>query len=185
MVLFKILFLMIFSLFLHSAEMVWDSEQKSFIGAQEYVKAVREYVQMKYPEKAQACEACEAYELERQRQIRNNTVSLYGLMWQDNADAKTVQKNWNGAVEYCQNLTLFGFNDWRLPTRDELLSIVDKNKSPTIKKEFQNVTSSYYWSSTTIASDSDRAWRVYFGGGDDGWGGKTLSLYVRCVRSGQ
>ena len=140
MVLFKILFLMIFSLFLHSAEMVWDSEQKSFIGAQEYEKIIKMYVDKTYPTKVQAYEAYEAYELERQRQrqIRNNTVSLYGLMWQDNADAKTVQENWKGAVEYCQNLTLLGFNDWRLPARNELLSIVDKSRSPTIKKEFQN-----------------------------------------------
>ena len=48
-----------------------------------------------------------------------------GLEWQDNRDAKTVKRDWQGAKGYCQELTLAGYDDWRLPTIKELQSIID------------------------------------------------------------
>ncbi len=50
---------------------------------------------------------------------------------------------------------------------------------------FQHVASNNYWSSTTVASNSSYAWAVSFNDGNDGWGDKTYSLFVRCVRDGQ
>ena len=40
----------------------------------------------------------------------------------------------------------------------------------------------YYWSSTTVASDSSYAWIVFFDNGFDNWGSKTDSVSVRCIR---
>ncbi len=49
----------------------------------------------------------------------NNT----GLMWQEiPIDGKMT---WSEAMEYCENLELGGYDDWRLPTADELFSISD------------------------------------------------------------
>ncbi len=49
----------------------------------------------------------------------NNT----GLMWE------TIplggKMTWEEAVEYCENLTLGGYDDWRIPTVEELFSISD------------------------------------------------------------
>ena len=39
------------------------------------------------------------------------------LMWQDDADTSTVQKDWQGAKDYCSKLSLGGYHDWRLPIR--------------------------------------------------------------------
>ena len=122
---------------------------------------------------------------------RDNTKEIVidnttNLQWQDNSDAKTVQKTWSEAKDYCENLTLGGYDDWRLPSDRELLTIVDYGRyDPAIDPVFQNVTSSWYWSSTNVASDSSYAWFVNFRYGGGLWVDKSVSSFVRCVRAGQ
>lgn len=113
--------------------------------------------------------------------------SATGLMWQDNNDAQTIEKDWNSAKAYCENLTLGGFNDWRLPNIYELTTLLDNTKSsePYVINGIENIASYNYWSSTTSASSSSYAWVVGFDDGDDAWSNKTNSNYVRCVRAGQ
>ena len=41
--------------------------------------------------------------------------SKTGLMWQDNREAEYLQKDWQGAVTFCEHLQLAGYDDWRLP----------------------------------------------------------------------
>lgn len=125
-----------------------------------------------------------------------------GLVWQDNAAAETVKKQWvttanyndgnytdtsgDTATTYCTNLSLGGFSDWRLPTRDELYSIVKSDATdPSISAVFHYSASSTYWSSTTYAGLASGAWGVYFGNGGQYTYGKSNSSYVRCVRAGQ
>ena len=111
-----------------------------------------------------------------------------GLEWQDDysdngGNIKFV--NWSDAISYCDNLVLDGKSDWRLPSIEELVSIIDKGRvNPSIDPTF-HVTSSVYWSSATYASGSSFAWFVHFGSGSDYWGTKVNIIYVRCVRSGQ
>ncbi|EDZ62221.1 hypothetical protein CBGD1_136 [Sulfurimonas gotlandica GD1] len=108
------------------------------------------------------------------------------LVWQDDNDAKSVVKDWESAKKYCNNLTLQGYDDWFLPTAEQLLTITDKNiYLPSIKKEFKNVTSSTYWSSSVNVSDSKYAWNVNFSGGNSGSSSKTDKNYLRCARAGQ
>ena len=107
-----------------------------------------------------------------------------GLMWQDNSDAKEIKKDWQGAIDYCEDLTFASFSDWRLPTRMELKSIVDYGRyNPAIDSTFQNIQSSYYWSSSRNVSNTDSAWLVDFYDGNGNWGHKSGSNYVRCVRT--
>ena len=105
-----------------------------------------------------------------------------GLMWQDNRDARSVERAWSGAKLYCSNLSLAGYNDWYLPTIDELKGIVDKSRSPAIKNGFKNIYSSNYWSSTASANDIGRAWIMNFGYGYSDYNGKYGYNFVRCVR---
>ena len=108
------------------------------------------------------------------------------LMWQDNSEVKTVQRDWSGAKSYCTNLHLKGYSDWFLPTHEELLSITDKSKyNPAIKKEFKNVISSNYWSFSPNVSYSKYAWGVHFKSGNSYNENKTDSYYVRCASAGQ
>jgi hypothetical protein len=113
--------------------------------------------------------------------------SVTGLMWQDDYDAKTIEKDWDGAKAYCLDLRLGGYKDWRLPNIYELNTLLDNTKSsePFVIDGIENIDSNYYWSSTAYASDSSRSWVVNFYGGWDGHPPKTDSFYVRCVRAGQ
>ncbi len=109
------------------------------------------------------------------------------MQWQDNEEAKTVTKTWQGAKDYCSALTLGGYTDWRLPTAKELSNIVDYGKSyPAIDTTyFHNFSSNYYWSSTTYEGGKYSAWIVDFYNGDVYNSDKDVNYYVRCVRDGQ
>lgn len=112
-----------------------------------------------------------------------------GLDWQDDYSDNegTIQKTtWNEAIKYCENLTLGGFEDWRLPNIRELKSIADRSKSnPAIIDGFKNTVSGDYWSASSINVNRE-AWVVNFKYGDqNAWTNKAYSCYVRCVRDGQ
>jgi hypothetical protein len=89
---------------------------------------------------------------------------------------------WTDAANQCEDLTLGGANDWRLPSEAELLTIVDKAEFPTANKEaFPNVRQQFYWTSREV--NSDHAYCVDFGSGNASpsaakWGGQAF----RCVR---
>ena len=105
------------------------------------------------------------------------------LMWQDNIDARSLKGSWEATINHCKNLNFAEFDDWRLPSRMELLSITDKTKAnPAIQDGFQNVVSDSYWSSSPYVSGSSDAWGVFFSYGYDYYDGKSTSNYVRCVR---
>ncbi len=111
----------------------------------------------------------------------SKTDSSTGLMWQDNSDAKTLKLNWQDAVEYCQELNLDGYNDWRLPSIKELQTLVDISRhAPTIKEGFNNINSNNYWSSTLY--DSDSRWFIDFFYGNVGGTANTYKNNIRCVR---
>lgn len=107
-----------------------------------------------------------------------------GLMWQQStASART----WENAISYCESLSLAGYSDWRLPDRNELQSLVDYTRyHPAIDETFfPDTESSYYWSSTTYAPNTDYAWGVNFYNGYVGSDDKSNTGYVRAVRGGQ
>jgi len=75
------------------------------------------------------------------RDNKNNTVydSDTGLLWQD----YHKYGNWEGAIDYCNNLVLAGYDDWRLPTIDELEVLGDKRLQFKELKQNRSVWSSH------------------------------------------
>lgn len=123
--------------------------------------------------------------------IRDNgivTDTKHDLEWQDDyLNEKTVLKTarWEEAVRYCEELDLGGFDDWRLPSNRELLTlVVYDNGAPAISEVFEYSASFYYWSSTGYVNDNGFAWAVNFAQGATNIGDKTkIRTFVRCVRN--
>lgn len=122
---------------------------------------------------------------------RNNTKKIVscndsGLMWQDDNNINNNKKEWQEAINYCEDLNFAGYNDWRLPNYNEIESIIDYKKyNPSINSAFQNTSSYGYWSSTTNALQTVGAMSFDFRDGSAAWSGKLATEYVRCVRTGQ
>jgi hypothetical protein len=121
------------------------------------------------------------------------TDNATGLMWQrcsaglsgsDCSSGSTQTRNWEAALSYCEDLSLAGHVDWRLPDVKELRSIVDNARySPAIDTTaFPGTIAGGYWSSSTYANGTDSAWYVYFDNGNVNYSTKTNPNYVRCVR---
>jgi len=111
------------------------------------------------------------------------------FQWQDdyadNADA-IKEADWEGAIEYCEDLVLGVHDDWRLPNETELLTLVDYAQETTaISSEFTHVSSSKnFWSSTS--DGHNYAYLVYSAVGHTVSTGKSsASNAVRCIRGGR
>jgi hypothetical protein len=115
----------------------------------------------------------------------NGTVTdnVTALVWQQSYGGTM---NWADAITYCADLDLGGQTDWRLPSRIELVSLLDHGNAITINDIFPTPFASFYWSSTPYADDTTYAWEAYFAYGNLVNGIKTQSTnYARCVRGGQ
>ncbi|MCX6801017.1 MAG: DUF1566 domain-containing protein [Candidatus Diapherotrites archaeon] len=103
-----------------------------------------------------------------------------GLMWQKGSSGSTV--TWQGALDYCNNLSLAGYDDWHLPTKIEIGLIYD-NQTGTCYSGFTGCI--FYWSSTSVPSSPGSAFRLYSSnGGTLGFGSKSDggTYGARCVR---
>ena len=115
------------------------------------------------------------------------TDNRTGLMWQKEY---ATDKTWKLALKYCEDLTYAGYSDWRLPNKNELASLVNYEKSASPYSYFQNMPSTYFWSSSTLVGWTSYAWYVNFGSGnvdfyinnDEDLKNKQKKYYVRCVR---
>lgn len=84
-----------------------------------------------------------------------------GLMWQAVPTAEGF--DWNDAKEYCENLQLGGYDDWRMPTLKELFSISDFSSGwPYLDTTYFSLVdnetvdkSEQYWSSNTYVGHTE------------------------------
>ncbi len=121
--------------------------------------------------------------------ISNTVVDrARGLQWQDNIEVTTNHGDWHQAQQYCKNLKLDGFNDWKLPSKELLLTIVDIRRfNPAINIAFKYSNGLGYWTSTSYARNHyyGKAWNVNFMDGYSRYKNiipKISNRYVRCVR---
>jgi len=116
--------------------------------------------------------------------VRDNAT---GLIWPRQADVLEFPLSWPEAMDAVMAMnaqTALGRNDWRLPNRRELLSLVDFGQArPAAPPDhpFADLRQNWHWTSTTAAIAPRYAWYVHFAGGRTFYGRKDqycLSLPV-------
>ncbi len=143
----------------------------------------------------------------------NETVTdrLSGLMWAKDANLMLTRNpeydtnqwvdgaiSWQHALNYVALLNTenyLGHNDWRMPNRNEMTSLIDFGFGhPALPERFPFTNTFgynfayYYWTSTTRADAVEQAWMVetvkgMMGGGNKLAYEKTRSLHVWPVRT--
>jgi hypothetical protein len=121
-----------------------------------------------------------------------NIVIINDLMW----ETESQKMDWYSALKYAEKLNIHGYSDWRLPTIEELKSIIqncggivnsDKNKANT---QYQNCyknkgfkITDWYWSYNSVSGNIPNAWVVHFSSGSvSSDHHKYSSRYFKCVR---
>jgi hypothetical protein len=114
-----------------------------------------------------------------------------GLVWELAPD--DTARSWLIAQIHCNNNTVGDRKGWRLPTVQELASLVDPgNVSPALPVGHPFTLTNdqgdgFFWSATTTAGNASQAWGVFLSDGlvttdvkDPG-----VANFVWCVRGGQ
>ena len=75
-----------------------------------------------------------------------------------------------------------GYCDWRVPSQEELLSLVVKGQSPSICQEAFPDTPAWFWTSTPHADNLHEAWMVNFSNGLTYDISRFYLYFIRLVR---
>jgi hypothetical protein len=108
-----------------------------------------------------------------------------GMQWEGKDCSGTAGTfTWTEGLKSASLHEFAGYNDWRLPNKNELVSIVEERcVSPAINaKVFPQTPLMFHWSSTPYASLKTGAWSVDFGYGVVTATEKDSKLPVRLVR---
>jgi hypothetical protein len=122
------------------------------------------------------------YELIRiPKEIRIYTSTINDLMWEDTKDATNKDINWEKAYDHCANLKFANYDDFRLPSIDEL-SVLHDYKD----KIYNGFGGKFYWSSSTF-KDEHKVWDYsVVKNFENGMNQKSIKEFeqgrVRCVR---
>ncbi|CAK8724768.1 Leucine rich repeat-containing protein [Candidatus Electrothrix laxa] len=139
------------------------------------------------------------------------TDTTTGLMWKQCSEGlsgvhceegEAKKYTWDDAVSRFKNVEYADYNDWRLPTIDELKTLVycsngvkdkdngecnDGSKKPTTinQQAFPNTPATSVWSGSPHAYYTGNAWKVHFNYGNSYSNDRSSSYAVRLVRGGQ
>lgn len=117
---------------------------------------------------------------------KNGTVkdTKTHLMWKRGPEVG--EYTWDNAMQqFGSNVSFAGYDDWRMPTIDELKTLSSKDALKELKQKVFWGLSEKFWSASPHVNYRDCAWYVYFNNGSDNWSDKNNAFQVRLVRSGQ
>lgn len=105
-----------------------------------------------------------------------------GLVWEQAPDS--FHGVWSEAPGHCRAKTVGGRQGWRVPTVQELSSLLDQSQeNPALPQghPFSNIKSAIYWSATPSATDDIVAWHVSFLRGEAVTDQKSQTRRVWCL----
>ncbi len=127
-----------------------SSEDEEFFGQDAYYAYLGKCIQKDFSLKKTG--------IENENTIVDNNLKLE---WQ-----QTISKDyfyWEKAIKYCEDLEYGGYNDWRLPTPKEFISIIDHYRAYV--PEYNETYFWYFtekierfWTSAPLVSDHELAW---------------------------
>ncbi len=100
-----------------------------------------------------------------------------GLSWQRES---VSSRPWADARAYCASLVSGGREDWRLPARVELATILDASRTPSFDASVFAGAADYVWTASRLSDVA--AYAIYFGQGETVSAGVAVGGgHVRCV----
>jgi hypothetical protein len=117
--------------------------------------------------------------------VLDNRTGLEWMQAPHSLSGNSQTMVWSNAIDFCRGLVYAGHSDWRLPSRTELMSLVDNTRnSPALPAghPFSDIQNSHYWSSTSHSGGTGFAWYVNMSYGHVSDYYTALSFYVWPVR---
>lgn len=119
------------------------------------------------------------------------TDALTALQWQKEDDG--VERNYEDGRRYAKELRLAGYDDWRLPRKEELMELA-KLAHAALRQIFPNTKADGYWAETGreefhwAESPDEIAYTVEFDAASANYGAdvtypRSYGYYVRAVRN--
>ena len=146
---------------------------------------IKNYVDINYPEKIKA------YHLELKKQKESKIAKVSGvtfiekgLMWQDTKSNVELKLNQLELKVYCRKLNLANRRDWKVPSYDEMISLIDYNKmTPAGISKIKNIIPVEYWTSSQSVIEKEKNWFIDFDYGLSNISSKLKRYNIRCVRN--
>jgi hypothetical protein len=113
---------------------------------------------------------------------------LTRLFWTLDVNIAGYPLTWQESLDYISDMNtnrVFGYDDWRLPNRRELRSLMShQTKKPALSEghPFRNIFLGWYWTSTTAAINPVYAWYIHLEGARMFYGNKNQYFLLWPVR---
>ena len=165
-------------------EFQWGTPVQTNITKDKVEMVIKKYVDEKYPQKVkeykQYLDNIKQTKIEKYADV---TFVDDTLMWQDNQATISKQLNILEFKIYCRDLILANRKDWRVPSYDELLKLVDYQKhNPASKEKIEYIIPNKYWSGSSSLTTKDNYFFVDFKDGTTNFTTEMQRYNIRCVR---
>ena len=107
---------------------------------------------------------------------------ITGLTWQLHTDG--VRRSLEEALAYCDALELGGRRDFVLPSRIELVTLLELERSPTVAPSLLPTEAEYHWTRSRYVARPASAFSVYFGAGAIEFGRGIKVIARNAIRPG-
>lgn len=125
-------------------------------------------------------------EFDKQRQDLIYTDPQTGLQWLRNGNFAGKGMTWQQATDWVKTLTIGGYKDWRMPSKEEFEAYTKRGGSRPATwfnaNGFNNVQPYYYWTGSSYPTNTGYAWSLYLHSNYTNYYYKTYSYYVWPVR---